>query len=114
MLLFAASPGSTGGSSSYCSFPGECSVFRGPVFKGRSLGLCLPGCLYFYLGAQVLRWEEDKEQQKRALQGSGLCVRARRWLRGQFCSIDCSDSRVFAGEDICFAVCYWFCLPVVS
>lgn len=96
----------------FCSFPGECSVFLSS--GAGSPGLCFPGCLYFYLGVQVLRWEEDKEQQKRALQGSGLCVRASRWLTGQFCSIDCSDSRVFAGEDICFAVFYWFCLPVIS
>lgn len=97
-----------------CSFSREIQYFEGLSSGSGSLGLCFPECLYFYLGAQVLRWEEEKEQQKRALQGSGLHVRVSRWLMGQFCSIDFSDSQVLAGKHICLAVFYCFWLPVIS
>lgn len=80
ILLFAASPGSTGGSSRFIILSQRNTLyFKGLSSGSRSLGLCCPGCVYFY-GAQVLRWEEDKEQQTKPLQGSGFCVRASRWL----------------------------------
>lgn len=65
ILLFAVSPGSTGGSSRFIVLSQRNTLyFKGLSSGSGSLGLCFPGCVYFYLGAQVLRWEEDKEQKK--------------------------------------------------
>lgn len=87
ILLFAASPGGTGGSSRLLFFP------RGMLWISRArISGALLSWLFIFLF--VCSGAEMGGGQGAAEEGSGLCVRVSRWLMGQFCSIVCSDSQV--------------------